>query len=99
MAVIGTMARSGEIKIRPVRFVCDNESAVKQCNQKQTKSVFHKPEGDWDLVSTYRDLKRQWCNNIDVSVRLIKGHADQEGRPLTKYERLNVEVDLLEDQT
>jgi hypothetical protein len=50
------------------------------------------------LVSTYRDLKRQWCNNIDVSVRWVKGHADREGRPLTKYERLNVEADLLADQ-
>jgi hypothetical protein len=29
MAVIRTMARSGKINIRSVRFVCDNESAVK----------------------------------------------------------------------
>jgi hypothetical protein len=29
MAVIGMMARSGGINIRSVRFVCDNESAVK----------------------------------------------------------------------
>jgi ribonuclease HI len=86
MAVIRTMARSGEIIIRSVRFVCDNEAAVKRCNQKQTKSVLHNTEGGWDLVSTYRDLKRQWCNNIDVSVRWVKGHADREGRPLTKYE-------------
>jgi hypothetical protein len=55
-------------------------------------------EGDWDLVSTYHDLKRQWCNNIDVSVRWVKGHADREGRPLTKYDQLNVEADLLADQ-
>jgi hypothetical protein len=86
IAVIGTMAISGKINIRSVRFVCDNEAAVKRCNQKQTKSVFHNIEGDWDLVSTYRDLERQWCNNIYVSVRWVKGHADREGRPLTKYE-------------
>jgi hypothetical protein len=98
MAVIGTIARSGKINIRSVKFVCDNEEAVNQCNQKQTKSVFHNTEGDWDLVSTYRDLKRQWCDDIDVSVRWVKGHADCEGRPLTKYERLNVEADLLADQ-
>jgi hypothetical protein len=30
-------------------------------------------------VSTYRELKRQWCNNIGVSVRWVKGHADREG--------------------
>jgi hypothetical protein len=34
MAVIGTMARSGKINIISVRFVCENESAVKRCNQK-----------------------------------------------------------------
>jgi ribonuclease HI len=89
------MARSGKMNIRSVRLMCDNEAAVKQCNEKQTKSVLHNTEGDWDLVSTYRDLKRQWCNNIYVSVRWFKGHADREGLPLTKYERLNVESDLL----
>jgi hypothetical protein len=98
MAVIGAMGKSGKINIRSVRFVCDNEAAVKRCNQKQTKSVFHNTEGDWDLVSTYLYLKRQWSDNIYVSVRWFKGHADREGRPLTKYERLNVEVDLLADQ-
>ena len=98
MAVIGTMVRSGEINIRSVKFVCDNEAAVKRCNQKQTKSVLHNTEGDWDLVSTYHDLKKQWCGSIETSVRWVKGHADREGRPLTKYERLNVEADLLADQ-
>jgi hypothetical protein len=63
MAVIGTTARPGKINIRAVRFVCDNKAAVKIFNKK-TKSVFHSTQGDWDLVSTYRDLKRQWCNNI-----------------------------------
>jgi ribonuclease HI len=98
MAVIRAMIRSGEINIRSVRFVCDNEAAVKQCNQKQTNSVLHNTEGDWDLVSTYRDLKRQWYDNIDVLFRWVKGHADREGRSLTKYQRLNVEADLLSDQ-
>jgi ribonuclease HI len=98
ITVIGTMARSGKINIRSVRFVCDNESALKSCNQKQTKSVFHNTEGVWNLVSTYQDLKKQWFNNIDVSVRWVKGHADQERRPLTKYEQLVVEADLLADQ-
>jgi hypothetical protein len=41
MAVIVTMARSGKINIRSVRFMCDNEAVVKRCNQKQTNSVFH----------------------------------------------------------
>jgi ribonuclease HI len=92
------MARLGEINIRSVNFICDNEASVKRCNQKHTKSVFNNTEGDWDLVSTYHDLKRHWFNNIDVSVRWVKGHADREGRPFTKYERLNEEADLLADQ-
>jgi hypothetical protein len=33
MAVIGMMARSGKINIRSVRFVRDNEAAVKRCNK------------------------------------------------------------------
>jgi ribonuclease HI len=93
MAVIGMMARSGKINIRPVRFVCDTKAAVKYFNQKHTNSVFHNTEGDWDIVSKYRDLKKQWCDNIHISVRWVKGHADREGRPLTKYEPLNVEAD------
>jgi hypothetical protein len=81
-----------------LRFICDNESAVEKFNQKQTKSVFHNTEGDWYLVSTYRDLKKQWCDNIDIAARWVNGHADREGRPLTKYKRLNVEVELVADQ-
>jgi ribonuclease HI len=98
MTVIGMMERSGNINIKSVKFVCDNEAAVKRCNKKQTKSVFHNTEGDWDLVSAYQDLKKQWCDNIYVSVSWVKGHADLEGRPLTKYERLNVEGGSLADQ-
>jgi ribonuclease HI len=76
MVVIGMITRSGEINIRSVSFVCDNEAAVKSCNQKKMKNVFHNTEGVWDLVSTYRDLKKHWCNNIDISLRWVKGHAD-----------------------
>jgi hypothetical protein len=90
MAVIETMTRSGNINIKSVKIMCENETSVKRCNQKQTNSVLHNTEGDWDLVSTYRDLKKQWYGNIDISVSWAKGHADQEGRTLTKYDRLNV---------
>jgi hypothetical protein len=33
LAVIGVLARSGQINIRTVRRVCDNEAAVKRCNK------------------------------------------------------------------
>jgi hypothetical protein len=45
MAVIVTMARSGKINMRSVRFLYENEAAVKRC-------MFHNKEGDWDLGST-----------------------------------------------
>jgi hypothetical protein len=41
LAVIGTLVRSGKIKVKTVKFVCDNEAAIKACRRKRTKSVFH----------------------------------------------------------
>jgi hypothetical protein len=35
---------------------------------------------------------------MDVSVSWVKGHADPEGRPLTKYERSNMGAYLLVNQ-
>jgi hypothetical protein len=52
LAVIGTLVRSGKIKVKSVKLVCDNEAAVKACKRKRTQSVFHRTEGDHDLVST-----------------------------------------------
>jgi hypothetical protein len=49
LAVIGVLARSGRINLRSVRMVCDNEAAVKRCNQKLTASIYHNIESDWDL--------------------------------------------------
>jgi hypothetical protein len=60
-------------------------------------SVFHRTEGDWDSVSTYRDLKKHWPENIDVMVGWAKGHANRAGQPLTKCERLDMEADFLTD--
>jgi hypothetical protein len=40
-------------------------------------SVFHNTECDWDLVSMYRDLKKHWCEHIDVAVWWFNGHADR----------------------
>jgi hypothetical protein len=50
LAVIYTLVRSGKIKVKTDKFVCDNEAAIKSCKRKCTQTVFHRTEGDHDLV-------------------------------------------------
>jgi hypothetical protein len=57
IAVIGTLVRSGKIKLKSVKLVCDNEAAIKACKRKHTRSVFHRTEGDHDLISTIHYLQ------------------------------------------
>jgi hypothetical protein len=52
LVVIGTLVRSGKIKVKSVKLVYDNESAIKACKRKCTQSVFHRTEGDHNLIST-----------------------------------------------
>jgi hypothetical protein len=56
LAVISTLARSGKIKVKSIKLVCDNEAAVKVCMRKRTQSVFHRTEGDYNIVSTIQYL-------------------------------------------
>jgi hypothetical protein len=57
LAAVGVLARSGRIDLRSVRMVCDNEAAVKRCNQKLTASIYHNTECDWDLLKIYHTLR------------------------------------------
>jgi hypothetical protein len=66
LAVIGTLVRFGKIKVKSVKLVCDNEAAVKACKRKRTQSVFHRTEGDHDLVSTIHYLQDNWCQYLEV---------------------------------
>jgi hypothetical protein len=50
LVVIGVLARSERINLRSVRMVCDNEAAVKRCNQELTASINLNTECDWDLL-------------------------------------------------
>jgi hypothetical protein len=56
LAVIVTLIRSGLINIASATFLCDNESAVLSTNIPLPDSIFHRIEGDHDLVSTIKDL-------------------------------------------
>jgi hypothetical protein len=50
LAVLGTLFRSG--KIRTIRFICDNESAVTAARRQKSESIFHNTRCDWDLIVT-----------------------------------------------
>jgi hypothetical protein len=60
LAVIGTLVRSGKIKVKSVKLVCDNEAAVKLCMRQRTQSALHRKEGDHDIVSTIHYLQDTW---------------------------------------
>jgi ribonuclease HI len=97
LAVIDTLARSGKIKVTSVKSFCDNEAEIKACKRKRTQSVFHRTEGDHDLISTIHYLQEIWCKDIDVQYEWVKGHAYDLNREPTKNERLNIVADEMCD--
>jgi hypothetical protein len=92
LAVLGTLSLSGLINIAST-FFCDNESAVLSTNRPLTDSIFHRIEGDHDLVSTIKDLQESWCRGMDITYEWVKGHADELNREFTRSERLNLIAD------
>jgi hypothetical protein len=68
LVAIGVLARSGRVNLQSIRMVCDNEAAVKRCNQKLTASIYHNAEIDWDLLKTYHTLRDEWCRDIPTKV-------------------------------
>jgi hypothetical protein len=95
IAVICTLVRSGKIKVKTVKFVCDNEAEIKACRRKRTQSVFHRTEGDHELILTINFLQEHWCQDTDIHYKWVKGHADELYRDPTKLERLNIVADEL----
>jgi hypothetical protein len=93
LAVLGTLSRSGLINIESMNFLCDNESAVLSTNRPLTDSIFHRIEGDHDLVSTIKDLQDNWCRGMDITYERVEEHADDLNRELNQAERLNVIAD------
>jgi hypothetical protein len=78
--------------------VCDNDAAVKWCNQKLNSSIYHNTESDWDLLKTFHSLQDGWYKEIPTKVQWVKGQAGREDRALIRDERLNIEADLLADK-
>jgi hypothetical protein len=93
LAVLGTLSRSGLIKIASTTFLCDNGSAVLWTNRPLIDSIFHRIEGDHGLVSTIKDLQENWCRGLDITYEWVKGHADDLNRELNQAERLNMIAD------
>jgi hypothetical protein len=44
-------------------------------------------------------LRDEWCRDIPTKAQWVKGHADREIRERTQDERLNIEADLMADET
>jgi hypothetical protein len=97
LAVICTLVRSGKIKEKSVKLVCDNEAAIKACKRKRTQSVFHRTEGDHDFISTMHYLQEHWCQDTEVYYEWVKGNTDDLNRDPTKLEKMNIVADELCD--
>jgi hypothetical protein len=83
--------------VKSVKLACDNEAAIKACKRKRTQSVFHRKEGDQDLISTIHYLQEHWCQDMEVHCEWVKGHADDLNREPTKLECMSIVSDKLCD--
>jgi hypothetical protein len=94
LAGLDTLSRSGTMKIRSIRFICDNGTAVTAARRPKSESIFHNTICDWDLIVTIQDLIVRWCKGGALSFHWVKGHANRIDCPLTRDERLNIEADI-----
>jgi hypothetical protein len=83
--------------IRPIRFMCDNESAVTATRRPKSESILNNTRCDWDLIATIQDLIVRWCKGIALSFHWVKGHTDRIDQQVTRDERLNIEADIQAD--
>jgi hypothetical protein len=95
LAVLGTILRSGLINARRIKFICDNSAAILASKRELTQSIFHRTEGDHDLIATMKYLQHNWCNNTEVAYSWFKGHTDRGYQYPNHEERLNIEADAL----
>jgi hypothetical protein len=102
LAVLGTISGYGLINLASSTFLCDDECAVLSTNRPLTDSIFHRIEGDHDLVSMIKDLRENWCRGIEIMYEWVKGHAEDLNSELSRGERLKVisdkQCDLVQQQ-
>jgi hypothetical protein len=97
LAVLGMLERSGCLNIFSVKYVSDNQSAVRACKRKPTEIIFHRTESDYDLLATIMNLQADWYNGINIQYAWVRGHADSLERETTREERANIIADELCD--
>jgi hypothetical protein len=61
--------------------------------------VFHRTEGDHDLISTIHYLQEMWCQDTEVYYEWVKGHAYDLNKHPIKLECLNIVAGELCDIT
>jgi hypothetical protein len=77
IAVTGTLVISRKIKVKSVKFVCENEAAIKACKIKRTQSVSHITEDHNDLISTIQLLQEHWFQEKELNYEWVNGQADK----------------------
>jgi hypothetical protein len=97
LAVLGTLLWSGLINARHIKFICDNSAAILASKRELTQSIFHRTEGDHDLIVTMKYLQHNWYNSNEVTYAWVKGHTDRGKQDPNRDERLNIEADALCD--
>jgi RNA binding exosome subunit len=65
--------------------------------RKRTQSVFHRTEGDNDVISMIHYLQESWFQDTEVNYEWVKGHTNDLNIYPTKLERLNKVADELCD--
>jgi hypothetical protein len=81
--------------VKSFKSMCDNEAVVKACKRKRTQGLFHRTEGDHDLISTIHHLQESWCQDMDVQYEWVKEHTYDLNRNQKKLECLNIVSDQL----
>jgi hypothetical protein len=90
MLIIFTLQLIQTIRIL---WFCHRSSAVLSTNRPLADIIFHRIEGDHDLVSTIKDLQENWCRGLAITYDWVKEHADDLNRELNRAERLNLLAD------
>jgi hypothetical protein len=97
LTVLGALTRSGLINVRSIKSICDNSAAILASKRDLAQSIFHRTEGDHDLIMTMKYLQHNWCNNTEVAYAWVKGHTDRRDQDPNREECLNIEADALCD--
>jgi hypothetical protein len=83
--------------VRSTKFICDNSAAILASKRDLPQSIFHRTEGNHDLIATMKYLQHNWCNNTEIAHAWVKGHTGRGDQEPNHDERLNIEADILCD--